>query len=236
MTSRTTALTAALAAGLITGSAARAGTFSTFPITDDASTGISSSKTYTHAFDLHRGGADPHGGNDALPLTINGVPFASGETTGTDAVHGGSYTTTNLGNTFDNLNTTQTGGIGDLLDDFIYQSANGSTVTLNGLTPSTSYRAVFYVPTEFGGASQTITANDASPGSLTTDRGGGKGIAYDYTTGPASTSITFTFSADNGNDGFHQYGFTNEVVPEPASAGLCGVAALGLLGRRRRRA
>ena len=72
-------------------SANAAGVFSFSPITGDADSGISASKTYTHAVDFGAGGNA--GGFPNIidqATTVNGVPFTIGGTQGTN------YSTTGL--------------------------------------------------------------------------------------------------------------------------------------------
>ncbi len=194
---------------------ANAGSFYQAGAGGDVSSGVSSTKTYTHAVDLNRGGGDTAGGNDALPLVINGVTFHTGGTTGPDAIRGNGYTLDfqTPAATFDGNGGNSTQHVQDLLDDFFYDGgspASAQTLTLNNLTPGQNYITSFYVG-GFQGANQTISTDDGSGATLTTDRGGpyGRRIMYAFTA-PASGNITYSFAAANNADAFHQYGFTNE--------------------------
>lgn len=217
-----------------------AGLFQINPMGGDATSGISNTKTYTHAFDLNRGGSDPLGGNDALPLSINGVPFTGNATSagGTDLVHGGSFTATGINSAFNGHNPGVTGGAGDLLDDF-FHNGNGAggatpgteTITLNGLTPGKTYKTVYYVG-GFGANAQDITFSDTGATITGVPRNGGTspGARIEYTyVASASGSITYTFDAQSNGDSFHQYGFTNELSNLRPITGLfnTGVDAAG---------
>lgn len=52
---------------------------------------------------------------------------------------------------------------------------------------------------------------------------------------PGTTITTYHLDAANNPDGFHQYGFTNEVVPEPGFLAVAGLGCTALLRRRRGR-
>ena len=224
-------------AALLVATAAQAGTFSesalvlTPAAAADNSTGISSAKTYTHAVDFN---------TDDGGSVINGVTLVAGGTSGAN------YTLTNASTNFQNNgpgqgnDLDQASGIFDLTEDFFFSGAPGEgalvqTLTLTGLTGGTPYIASFYTA-GFSGASQVIDADDDGAGinTLTTDRGDEKVIRYAYTLGAGDTDIVFTFDSVNNADAFHHYGFTNEVVPEPASLGIIALGVGALLVRRRR--
>src|SRR5581483_9232036 len=79
--------TAAVLLSLFPAASRAAGTFVASPITGDADSGISLTKTYTHAVDFagRFGGVDPG-------TSVNGVPFLIGGTSGPN------YSTTGLVN------------------------------------------------------------------------------------------------------------------------------------------
>jgi len=216
-------------------SAAQAGVFSEQQLTlspaaaADASTGLSTSKTYTHLVDL----ASDEGG-----ALINGVTLAAGTETGAN------YSLTGTTMTFQNHSSAQgndfdtTSGIYDLTEDFYFAGGGQQTLTLTGLTGGESYITSLYIG-GFAGAQQTLDADDDGVGFNTfqTDRGEEKMIQYSYTLPAGDTDIAFTFLAVDGANGFHQYGFSNEVaVPEPTSAAVLALGGLGLFAARRRRA
>lgn len=206
---------------------ANAGIFVTSPLTGDADSGISAAKTYTHAFDMNRTGS-----GDGGALSINGVPFtAGGNTSGTDANFGGTYTATGLTNALDGHVTGVTGGIGDAIDDFFYRSGGGrETVTLSGLTPGSAYKTVFYTSDGYGGNPQTITFSDTLQQATGVVRNAGR-IEYTYAASDAG-DITYTFDSE-ASGSFHQYAFTNEAAPSavlPIIANIPGLFNTGVDG------
>jgi len=215
-----------------------AGTFSSAPITGDADSGISAARTYTHAVDFAGGfgGVDPG-------TTVNGVPFTVGRTSGPN------YATTgfidNLGGALTHPNSVPAGDntLADLLNDFYFNgNSNGDgveTLTLTGLTSGTAYATTFYNMGFDLTRTRVATITTSDGGSTTFDQnftGEGLPSVLRYTFTAADPSITFTFTPQSGGSAsFHQYGFTNEVLPEPAAAALLGLATgTALLGRRRR--
>ena len=224
------------------GGAASAGTI-TGPtvISTDADTGIATGTTYTHLLDFIA---------DNSAARINGVQFTPAARTGAG------YTSTNIPGQI--LETQFNGGgagtgaaagsgLHKLLTDFYYNSnANGAgqseTITLTGLIPNQPYRLkMFYrqwdaneVNTRFTDvrfneetASNSIRVNQDESEAA-------RMIVYDYTAGPAGRlAVTFTEGANTPASSWHQYGLSNEVVPEPGSLFLLGFGALGLLARRR---
>lgn len=238
--------------GLVLAGSATAGTFSLgLPLTDDASSGISSFNTYTHAVS---------GGSAA---TVNGVSFLlvnSGTTpanfTWTSA--GGKGEVVNNNNTWVPANGGVTGaGLQSLLGSLTYaplgsNSGSSQTFTLSGLVVGTIYDTRLYIRSwDTGGSGRPIdlTAINGAENnsfSILEDRPGdvlGTGnvdqayyINYRFTSQGTSLDINATVPATAAaNSGsFHVYGLTNQVVPEPASTLSLGLAA-GLLVSRRRR-
>lgn len=71
---------------------------------------------------------------------MNGVNFVEGGTGTFNGGFGNTYTLTGPGNAFAGDVTNVTGGIGSMLDDFLYGTDGGgvATLTLNGLTAGAS--------------------------------------------------------------------------------------------------
>ncbi len=202
------------------------GVFSSRLFTGDADSGVSSTKTYTHAVDL----ATDDGGS-----VINGVTFVAGALVGSNYT----LTTPNTG-TFQNSSGNVTGGSADLVEDFFFLSGSSSGVevlTLTGLTVGERYITTFYNEAFGGPRVQNITTSDG--GSILgfdqdfSGTNNGNLLQYDYVA--TATSISFTFDSVTDNASFHQYGFSNEVVPvpEPATLGMLALGGLAFLRRRR---
>ncbi len=111
-------------------------TVSIVPLTSDAATGLSTSKTYSHLLDF---------GNQTA-ATINGVAFTQGAATGT----GTGYSGFPNGNTYDGFNAWTNAlppetcsGLQQLLRDMNYTGGNW-TGQLTGLTPGAIYEVTLY--------------------------------------------------------------------------------------------
>ena len=125
-------------------------TVTTATLTDDASSGISSAKTYTHALDF----------GDQPAATVNGVAFtqvtaASGTLSGTS--YGWSGFPTDKHNNFgDWTNTVPVSAVGlrALLRDMLY-AGRATTVKLTGLVPGAAYELRLYTRSWDGLASTT---------------------------------------------------------------------------------
>ena len=105
------------------------------PLTSDAATGLSTSKTYSHLIDF---------GNQS-PATINGVAFIQGASTGT----GTGYSGFPNGNAYDNFNawtndmpSATCSGLVQLLRDMNY--SGNWTGQLTGLTPGAIYEVTLF--------------------------------------------------------------------------------------------
>ncbi len=249
---RVLAMTAGLLAAIALGSVAGAGVLTVSPaLTDDASTGVSTSKTYTHAIS---------GGTAGL---LNGVTF--------DALNSGA-TPANFNWNTNGFNKNEiaccnngdwnpaAGGVTgpeliNLLGSFTY-SGNGDgnpasqTFTLSGLTPGTTYDTRLYVrvwDTEGSGRPIDLTFTNGSEvdstGVAPEDRPSLVGLpsdqsafylSYEYTAQASEVSIDALVVEPAPSGSFHMYALTNEVVPEPGSITLAVFAFLGMLSLRRR--
>lgn len=210
------------------------GTFTVARITGDADSGISAAKTYTHAVDFG-------GGSPADPATtINGVVFHVGRPSGPNYSMTGALTPMPVA--IDNRSVPSgPNTLNDLLQDFYHNSTGpdpvNQTLTLTGLTPGTAYATTFYnmgFDLTFA-VDRVVTVTAGDGGTITFDQNfTGEGLPsilrYEFTAD--APSITYTFDPAS-IDTFHQYGFTNEIVPEPAGVALLAVA--GLVAMRRRR-
>ena len=208
-------------------------------LTDDASTGISSSKTYTHTVS---------GGTAA---TINGVAF--------DLLDAGN-TPTNFDWNTNGFNKNQiaccnngdwdpaAGGVTgpdliNLLGSFTF-SGNGDgnpasqTFTLSGLTPGVQYDTRAYIrvwDTEGSGRPIDVTFTNGGIDmlSMLEDRpssviGAGSSdqnayyVSYQFTAETDSLVIDKQVADPAPSGSFHLYALSNEVVPEPSSIVMVG--------------
>ena len=211
-------------------------------ISTDADTGIAPGTTYTHLLDFIA---------DSSAARINGVQFTPAARTGTG------YTSTNIPGqileTQFNLGGAGTGaaagsGLHKLLTDFYYNSnANGAgqaeTITLTGLVPSQAYRLkMFYRQWDANEANLRFTnilfdeGGDTESIRINQDESeAARMLVYDYVAGAAGRLVvSFTEGGNTPASSWHQYGLSNEVVPEPAMTGVLGIGGLALLARRRR--
>lgn len=206
---------------------ARAGTFFVLPLTDDASTGISTAKTYTHAADVVNAWSINPAATNVKTVTIGGVAFEVGNTTGTywsldaPSIYTGNSGTGGVG-----------GQVGELMRYFRYGPASGNaTLTLPGLAPGETYTTTWYSKSwEAAGRTVTISASDG--GSIFFDQdyyGAGAGNMLQCSfVAPASGSITYTFA--NGPARFHHYGFSNELTSTPNQWNVAGGGSWNLAG------
>lgn len=229
------------------GAAQAAGTISIVDIPatgSDVGSGISSSNTYTHALDF---GSNSGWGSTYL---INGVTFthtaasAPGNSlSGTDLTTGKGFSLAQAGVGVQthpgNGHATADGQMGNLLTDMNYAFADGNpmVLTLTGLSAGANYSTrIYYRPWNNDATrTSTITFNGDGTGvstSINEDAGTlAHYVSYDFTASASSVTVSFQQTAGGG---WHLYGVTNQVVPEPSS-GLLLLGSAVALGLRRRR-
>lgn len=183
------------------------------PWTNDATSDISSTKSYTHKIGLNRAGGY---------TAINGVTFDS---PGTGVTSGANWVLLGAPNQFANNGSGAgvnllPGGTGSfqLCQEFFFgNSFNGkSRIELSNLTPNQTYIATFY-GTGFGDPPvrrNLITPSDSGIGHIVDENatlsGNGIIVKYHYT---ASGNGTFAFDFTPIDAGtWHHYAFSNEVA------------------------
>jgi hypothetical protein len=209
--------------------------FRVFPWNDDATSGVNSAFTYTHAFDI---GASAN-------TTINGVVF-NGTGTGGNPSLAGSYSTTGLPNLFQgDVNNLLTGSSELLTRDFLYNGTTGGNITLQGLTPGQTYTFQLFGTGWEGDTAATTDSRaisfliDGNRYTLNADVYGlNNGFRMEYTYTATSSTEVIAFDPLNNTNTLHAYAFGNYAVPEPGSAVLllAGVALTLARQRGRRRA
>lgn len=194
----------------------------------DATSGINSALTYTHAFNL---------GTSAANATVNGVSF-TGVAGGNPSV-GGSFSY-NMNNSLTDTNNI-TGDSATLASGFVFGN-NSASLVLEGLTMGETYLlSVFSVGFDAGqdyGRTSTIVGADGEALSVSVNAfGNNNGLRFDYEYTATGTSETIDFSALSDSETFHTYAFANAIIPEPgAFAGFAGLLGLGYVIVRRRKA
>lgn len=233
--------------------ATQAGTFIiSDAFTDPASTGISSSKEYTHAISGGEG------------VTINGVDFEPlsplrSATNFTWTSTGGTASLVTRFGDWDPAPGIAGTSVEDLLSGFTFAPGGANpghfqTFSLLGLTPGEQYETRMYIRVwDEGGSGRPIDIFTMNGGEmdmyfdLNEDRpqemvpGGSVDDAYyfGYSFTAQSDRLDIYASvlaggeADSGS--FHLYGLTNEVIPEPSQVSLLGLGVALLFMRRRRR-
>jgi len=203
-----------------------AATVSFFGITDDASSQISSAKTYTHAIDF---GTNPA---TAPVATINGVVFTGRNGAGAFTGPGGSATI-NTGSANPPSGhggggaTNVTGAIHNLLDDFNYNAPN-TVIQVSGLTIGQTYDLRLYHRQwgatddrrqQFGFDANGVGGSEISfvlnPDNATANPPGldvanrAHAVSFVYQAWSPTATITANMI---GAGTYHLYGLTNEVV------------------------
>ena len=183
------------------------GTWAVEAWADDATSGVDANYVYTHAYSFGSG----------ANTVINTIPFtgvAGGAPTVVD-----SFTTTFLGNVFNNDANNIVDGSRTLANDFVYggtvAAGNFQSITMLGLTPGTEYVVTLYT-VGWEAPSATIRWATFSVGEdrLTINQDqlendNGLRISCRYTA-DASGTATLRFAPVNpANVSIHTYGFSN---------------------------
>ncbi|MCX6872729.1 MAG: DUF6288 domain-containing protein [Verrucomicrobia bacterium] len=178
-------------------------------ITSNATSGISSTNTYTHAVNMG-GGA----------VTINGVLFSAGGETGT-----GYSTTEFAGATSGNFSEFPNPGdaVATMLDPFRFGNV-GQTLTVTGLTPGQMYDARIYFRewvTETNRSTLiTFDADGAGLNSASTTVNGDATpqafyLSYVFTATNEPLSVSFAGTSGNTGSSFHLSGFSVQTSGPP---------------------
>ncbi len=173
----------------------------------DASVGLSTNKTYTHAYNIYGGSGTTN---------INGVAFTN--------LANANYT--GVGNSFSmaGWDSNLTGGdvigagsgLGYLLNSFNYKTGNGlyqQTLTLNNLEVGKFYILTFYNKSygNAGGRLQALSSSGGAEGVFDEDLGGKPNAnVLRYTFIATSTNEWVRFAALISNASYHLYGFSTE--------------------------
>ena len=123
---------------------------------------------------------------------------------------------------------------------FIKSQASNVTVTFSGLMSGSLFDMVIYTATDNVGNLGTFTLNDSANTNASYNIGAGNTATFtDNSTRRAFTGLTavgnsVTLTMSGGGAGLAGVQFSG-VIPEPSSAVLLGLGALGLLAHRTRR-
>lgn len=190
-----------LLAALATPTWAAEGTFSSGAFTSDATSGVSSAKTYTAL-------ANVVGSN----VTVNGATFVGGATSGTGWSLSGIPTSFGSGG---NKTTTLTGqAITGLFDGFQY-GGNPGLITLSGLTVGQTYVSTIYCQ-DWGWPAaatrvQTVTGSE-SAASASFNEDAVEASMLRYTFVASATSMVLRDVPVVPGSSLHLYGLSNEQV------------------------
>ncbi|MCA9262435.1 MAG: hypothetical protein KDA60_01250 [Planctomycetales bacterium] len=227
------------------------------PFTDDASTGLDPSKTYTHA--ISGGTASSINGLSLEALGPGVIP--ANFSWSTNGLSSNSVVCCRNEDWIPADGGVTGPGLIETLGSFTYSSSGDTnpasqTFVLSGLTPGYEYETQFFVrmwDTEGSGRPIELTFTNGSevdviPGSfLHADRAMDIGMpnahsAYSLAYGFVAQGPELTIDALVDNDpgvvsgSFHVYALTNELiaVPEPTCGFMLGCGMLGLVALRRR--
>lgn len=189
---------------------------------NDATSGLSSSLVYTHAYNLGPGAAN---------TSINGVNF-TGVPGGNPGVPG-SFSF-NMGSATSDVANNIVGDSASIANTFVFGNQN-ATLSLEGLVDGETYRtSIFTVGwDDTPGRNSTLLANGER---LTVDVSGlgnnnGTRVDFEFTANGTTQDIEFQSLSITT---FHTYAFTNALIPEPSTGLLTSLAALAMLVRRKR--
>jgi len=181
--------------------------------TDDASSSIDSSKTYTHTVNIGHVG----------DVTVNGVTFTgagSGSSqSGTDWTLLNYSNESNMGIvTEDNSSISGTGA--NLASDYAYSEVN-STLMLSGLSAGSNYVLTLFNNAGVTSLDTYIIPSDSEAAVNVVDQNNSQGSIFRYQyTAPQNGAFSMTFNNTNGSTtasgNYRLYAFSNEeyVVPE----------------------
>ena len=197
------------------------------PFTDDADSGVSAAKTYTHALDFPSGTAD---------AVVNGVTFYSSAMSGSRSGYGWSVTagTAPTGSMNQSPYDSSMSGVTSLLWDFCYGSYD-FTMTLTGLTPNKAYELRFYFRNWAGNQRDLVFTFSTGAGAVATvnhnpDSVARSIVACRYTADSAGTVVVRVVSTHTG-DSCHLYALSNEELPNTGAPALTLAPAAGRTAR-----
>ena len=183
-----------------------------FPFNSDATTGISTNKTYTHTYNF---------GVSSGTLTINGVVFTNTTAANNTGIPQGwrNFPPDNASGSESHI-ATPSGQIRELLRSLNFNRASG-TMVVTGMEQGKVYEIRFYNRAWGEGADRTQTIT-FRPDSATADKivfnpdaapKTDQVLAYRYTA-QASGELGIELNAKISGNTFHVYGFSNELVWE----------------------
>ncbi|MDW5265931.1 MULTISPECIES: SdrD B-like domain-containing protein [Acidobacteriaceae] len=192
------------------------GTYGSGELISDAGSGITSSKTYTHALNWEGPG----------PMTVNDVQFEGAGRSGSNYSLVTIDPHTVVGSEIDYFLNQENNVSGELNTILSTGYVGTAKVVLSGLTPGTTYATTFYGVGDGAPGERLQTISDSEGGVYQFDEntfGNANGFYVNYTYTASSDSITFYIVADNPQNVFLQGALTNEVVPPShQSLNVCG--------------